>query len=182
MFLKPLVQFSFMSFFCISYFQVLKYISRIYRSTADSSGLQWNSGWSDWTITGLRCLFPVDFALFQDEKWSGLPWDSKSEGVPVPFGIDQSPVESSGVRWTPVDSDRNKGGRVKSSFIRLAFAPASTSTAVPQGLDAPPVRLVSIVAMIRINRLQAQTPGTRGAMMADSISHYELDQSLMGWL
>ena len=61
-------------------------------------------------------MFPVDSALFQDEKWSGLSWDSKSEGVPVPFGIDWSPVESSGVRWTPVDSDRNKGRRVKSSW------------------------------------------------------------------
>ena len=81
----------------------------------DSSGLRWNSGWLDWTITGLRCSFLVDSTLFRDEKWSGLPWDSKSEGVPVPFGIDQSPVESSGVRWTLVDSDWNKGGRVKSS-------------------------------------------------------------------
>ena len=68
-----------------------------------------------WTITGLWCSFLVDSTLFQDEKWSGLPWDSKSEGVPVPFGIDRSLVESSGVRWTPVDSDQNKRGRVKSS-------------------------------------------------------------------
>ena len=71
---------------------------------SEYSGLRWNSGWLDWTITGLWCLFPVDSALFWDEKWSGLPWDSKSEGVLVPFGID----------W-------NKGGRVKSSLRQQHF-------------------------------------------------------------
>ena len=67
-------------------------------------------------------MFPVDSALFRDKKWSGLPWDSKSEGVPVPFGIDRSLVESSGVWWTPVDSDWNKGGRVKSSKPYMDYA------------------------------------------------------------
>ena len=92
----------------------------------DSGGLWWNSSWSDWTITRLQCSFLVDSTLFWDEKWSGLPWDSKSEGVPVPFGIDRNPVESSGVQWTPVDSNRNKRGRVKSSlFCVLARLRAS---------------------------------------------------------
>ena len=47
----------------------------------------------------------------------------------MPFGIDRSPVESSGVRWTPVDSDGNKRGRVKSSVeVRKAEAGGRTKS------------------------------------------------------